>query len=161
MPDMRSTYLAALLISVLSSGCGVGIDVPDPGCADCGECGIAGPTQDPGKDIFVLGPGVTTGGLAAVDLALEEGVCIASDRRLFRLTYDAGKVTVSSADGLAKLDAAATTSDANNTFTWKDRTLQASFEATGTTVSFTFTGMGTSTKVACDGAQEVITCAPE
>jgi hypothetical protein len=148
----------AFVVSILSSGCSV--ELPGSSCTDCGACGISGPTQDPGKEIFVLGPGVTTGGLAAVDLGLEDGACIASDRKLFRVSYSAGKVTVAPADGLARLDDTATSSDGNDTFTWKDRSLSASFDVTGTTVSLTFTGPGITTKVACNGAQHVITCTP-
>ena len=155
---MRSSFLLALVVSILSSGCSV--NLPETSCTDCGGCGISGPTEAPGKEIFVLGPGVTTGGLAAVDLALEDGACVGSDRKLFRLSYSAGKVTLDPADGLAKLDDTATTADTPNTFTWKDRPLSASLDVTGTTVSLTFTGQGITTKVVCNGAQHVITCTP-
>jgi hypothetical protein len=156
---MRTSFLVTFLFLVVSSGCG--ISLPDQTCSDCGTCGISSPTGDPGKQISVLGPGVTTGGLAAVDLGLEDGACIASDRQLFRVSYSAGKVTVAPADGLPRLDAAATTDDGNDVFTWKDRPLSASFDFTGATVSITFNDKGIVTKVACDGADHVITCTPE
>lgn len=159
MPVMRTSFFVALVVSIVSSGCGV--ELPHGTCSDCGTCGISSPTADPGKQISVLGPGVTTGGLAAVDLGLEDGECIASDRKRFRLSYSDGKVTVAAVAGLAKLDDTAITPDGDDVFLWKDRPLSVAFDFTGATVSVTFAGKGMVTKVACNGAQHVITCAPE
>lgn len=151
---MRHSILAGLLL-LLAAGCGV----DTTNCPDCGGCGIAGPVENPGKDINVLGPGVDAGGGAAVDLGLEDGVCNSEARKAFRVSYDAGAVTVSPAEGLAKLDETKTTFQ-GETYTWTDRDLAVSFARSGTTVLLTFTETAKTTKVACDGANHAITCAP-
>ena len=155
MHRMRHLIFSSLLVVVLSAaGCGLS---PDPSCADCTGCGIAGPVENPGKDIFLLQPGVTDGGTAAVDLALEDGECIASDRKTFRVSYIAGVVTVGSAEGLAKLDSTKVMDQGEMT-RWSDRDLAMSSTRSGTTLVLAFVEAGKTVKVACDGANHVITC---
>lgn len=149
---MRHLIFSSLLaLAFAAAGCGF-----DGNCPDCG-CGIGGPTQNPGQDIDVLGPGVAEGGIAAVDLLLEEGMCVGVDREHFRVSYDAGAVTVIPAGGLAKLDATKVTSQ-DQTSTWSDRDLVMSFARSGTTLVLAFTSAGKSVKVACNGANRAITC---
>ena len=151
---MRSLVRSTLLVLTLfSAGCGA-----DTSCFDCGSCGIAGPTANPGHQIDALEPGVTDGGVAAVDLGLEDGECIGGDRKMFRVAYDAGAVSVSPGEALAKLDTTKVTFP-NDTATWSDRDLTMTFTYSGTTLVLAFTAPGKSVKVACKGADHAITCA--
>ncbi|MEP7120693.1 MAG: hypothetical protein ABJE95_07285 [Byssovorax sp.] len=154
---MRNPFLAGLLLLLTSfvAGCGLG----DPSCADCGPCGIAGPVDSPGKEILVLRNGVTEAGVAAIDLGLEEGTCVAEDRRAFRATYEAGMVKVIAASGAAKLITTATGVDGDK-LTWTDRNLTMTQALSGQTLMLTFVDAGKITKVACNGANHAITCAP-
>ena len=99
----------------------------------------------------------TDGGVAAVDLGLEDGACIAGDRKQFRVAYDAGAVSVSPGEALAKLDTTKVTFQ-GDTSTWSDRDLRMTFTYSGTTLVLTFTAAGKSVKVGCKGADHAITC---
>lgn len=149
-------FSTALALSLSVAGCDVSLGGR---CDDCGECGIAGPVQDPGKEISLVEPGVTKDGIAAVDIALEDGVCVASNRKTFRLSFVAGAVTVDAAEDVAPLDATKVTVD-GATSTWTDRDLTMSSTVSGTTQLLAFTSAGKIVKVACSGANHAITCAP-
>lgn len=152
-PPMRRVLSAALLLTTAACG-----STPVETCADCTGCGIAGPAT-PGA-IDIVGPGVDSGGLAAVDLYLQEGDCQGQDVVKFRASYNSGTVTVTSAEALTPLDTSKVTYDAD-LHTWTDRDLTLSTSAGGLTVELTFTEVATSTSVTCSAANRVVTCTPK
>lgn len=155
MARMRALVFSTLLVFTLfSAGCGL-----EPTCADCGPCGFAGPVANPGHDIDVLETGVTSGGVAAVDLQLEDGACNGDDRKKFLVAYDAGAVTVSAADAATMLDTTKVTTQ-DDTSTWTDRDLKLSLTRSATTLVLAFTAAGKTVTVNCTGANHAITCAP-
>jgi hypothetical protein len=151
---MRHLIFSGLIsLSLFAVGCGANTD-----CGDCGPCGISSPTSSPGHDVNVLDSGVTDGGVAAVDLALEEGMCIGTDRKRFRLSYEADAVTLAPGEGLAKLDATNVTFQ-DDVSTWSDRSLTMAVSRSGETLLLSFSSGGKILKVACNGANHTITCA--
>lgn len=153
---MRHPILAALFLAIVAafaSGCSS--DSED--CPDCGGCGIAGPVQNPGRDIYIAAEGVDTNGVAAVDLALQAGECKSQDAIDFRLLWSGSAATVEPRGSLGELDASKVTFD-NGIYTWTDRSLTMSFERSGTDVLFTFSEGGAVVTTKCSGADRAITC---
>lgn len=149
-----SCFAGLLLLAVpFIAGCNIG----DPTCDDCEPCGIAGPVASPGQTIDVVEAGLNASGVAAVNLQLEDGMCIGMDRKGFLVSYEAGAVKVSPFDGQTPLSTKATSMDGEK-FTWTDRNLTMSSTRSGETLVLTFVDAGKSTKVACAGADHAITC---
>ncbi len=83
-------------------------------------------------------------------------MCVASDRKAYRITFEAGSVEVSAADRAAKLVASATGMNGDD-LTWIDRNLTLTQARSDETMVLDFVEAGRSTKVACDGANHVVT----
>src|SRR4051812_2869273 len=92
-------HLAAGLVLAVTVSLAAGCHTE---CADCGPCGIAGPNT-PGT-IDIQGPGADADGVAAVDLYLQEGMCVGDDTIKLRVSYADGMVNLIPADGLPQLD---------------------------------------------------------
>lgn len=153
---MRHPILVTLffvIVAAFASGCSG--DSED--CPDCGGCGIAGPVENPGRDIYIAAKGVDTDGVAAVDLALQAGECKSQDSIEFRLLWSGSAATVQPRGSLGELDASKVTFD-NGVSTWTDRSLTMSFERSGTDVLITFSEGAAVVTTKCSGADRMVTC---
>ena len=152
---MRHVFVAGLLpLLFVSAGCS-----SDPSCVDCGPCGIAGPVANPGKDLDVRGAGTTPAGVAALDVRLEDGMCVTDAWKAFQISYDAGAVTVTTGGALVQLQTSTAMAE-DDGYRWLDRDLSMSFAHAGTTLLLSFAEPALTTKVGCDAAGDAMTCAP-
>jgi hypothetical protein len=150
---MRSFISIALLL--LTGAPLAACNSEAPSCNDCGPCGWGGPADSTSIDWG--GAGVDAAGVAAVDLQVQTGMCRGDSVARFRVSYDAGSVTVAAADQLPALDASVISPD-GPVFGWTDRDLTLETENSRNTLLLTFTDTAGSVRVSCSVTDEVITC---
>jgi hypothetical protein len=143
-----------------SSSGSSGTSSGDPQCADCGQCGIAGPVNQ--DAISTVAVGVDAQGVAAVGLRLERaGTCRGDpSAAAYVLRYAAGAATLAPRDASETI-ATTGVSYAGEWYTWSDRDLRMKLTVAVTgDVTFTFEAptAGTSLDTKCVIAGAAITC---